>query len=221
MRTLLIAAAATLLAAPATAQESLTEDSVESFVAEAVEEAQQLVDDGDWAGIQSWYEKRLSETAQIAARATMLVKGGPTMTFSIAMNAADAQGATGMMGHAHGQQNPIEDFNLEADVLSVTELPDGGASAVVVFNESGAIAMPANPDAAAQSQSTDAPDEAATSAAAEQGGDSVAADDSATAPGARRLVFQTSSTCNMRLATDGGESIKIEMIACDSVATMG
>ncbi|HET7408811.1 MAG TPA: hypothetical protein VFJ13_01295 [Paracoccaceae bacterium] len=191
MRMLTIAAAAALLTAPATAQDGLTEDRVRSFIDQSTEEAQLLVETGDWAGIQSWYEQRLSDTAQIAARATMLVQDGPTMTFSITMDAKDLQGFSGMMGQAHGTQNPIEDFSLKADVRSVTELPDGGASAVVAFDESGVLVTPA------------------------------VAGGSATPSGEmERVVFQTSSTCNVRLAPDG-DSVMIEMIACESVSTVG
>src|SRR5690606_31467540 len=151
------------------------------------------VQGGDWAGIQSWYEQRLSDTAQIAARATVLTRDGPTMTVSITMDAEDLNRFGGMLGATPpGAQNPIQDFSLEAEVRSVTELPDGGASAVIVFDESGVLSMPMVAEGAADpAGETD------------------------------RVVFQTSSTCNVRLASEGGDSILMERVACDSISTMG
>lgn len=202
MRSFAIAAAAALLAVPAIAQdaprEGLTEEQVRTFLDASFDEMQQLVDAGDWAGIQSWSEQRLSDTATIASRQTLLIADGPTMTVSMTMDADDLARFGGMMGRAHAPR--IDDYSLEAEVLSVTELPGDEASAVVAIDESGLLAKPSAPEGET-AQGETAQDETAQG---EAGG----------------AVFQSHSTCNLRLAPDG-DSIVVKMIACDSVATMG
>lgn len=197
MRVLASAVAAALLALPAQAQDALTEDAVRTFIDEAVADARKMVRAGDWAGILSWYETRLADSAQIVAHSAVQVKDGPTMTLSISMDAEDLRRFGGSMG-AMPQgtaQNPIGEFDLQADLRDFMALPGGGASATVVFREIGTLTAPV------VAQGSDA---AGRQAAGEP------------------AVFQTTSTCNLRLSPGEAESdMLIEMLACDSVSTLG
>ena len=98
-------------------------------------------------------------------------------------------------GSAQGMgQNPIGEFDLQADVRDFMALPGGEASATVVFREAGTLVMPV----------------VAEGAGAATGGTP-----------AEPVVFQTTSTCNLRLSPGQGGDMLIEMVACESVSTLG
>ena len=212
MRQVAIAAAATLLAAPAYAQNAqLTEDQVRSFIEQASREAQELVQAGDWSGIQSWHQRHLADDARFAAKGTLLTKAGPTISFAATMDRKSLSRFAHMMMLSPQQVGPksIEDFTLQAQVQNVMELPGGEASATVVFHEAGTIAVPA-PAQPGEGQ--------ATQGAQSQGG---AQGQQGPAIPTERVVFQTTSTCDLRLSTTGGEAVKIAMAACEAITTIG
>lgn len=197
MRKLVIAAAAALAAIPAAAQDrALAEGDVRTFITQSVDQAQQMVRAGDWAGIQSWYRDHLAEDARIATKASVVSKDGPTMTFTMAMDARDLHrfGAMMSMGPQQGGKMPIEEFSLEAEVYDVIELPGGAASAIVMFSESGVLQLPAMAEGAEAAEGE---------------------------PSTEPVVFHTASTCTLRFAAEGDNAIVIEVAACDSTTTAG
>jgi hypothetical protein len=200
MRRLAIAAAAALLALPAQAQDGLSEAQVRDFFNAAVGEAQQMVKSGDWAGMQSWHEKHLADNARLAVKGSVITQEGATFTYTASMDGEALSRFGHMMGGAgDGGANPIGDYNLTVDVRDVAELPNGTASAMVVFVETGTLAMPGRAAGAASAEGSDVPAESS--------------------------VFHSVSTCSVRLAAgeapDAAGVVELEMAACDTITTIG
>ena len=141
----------------------------------------------------------------------MLTKAGPTMSFAATMDRRSLGRFAHMMLLSPQQVGPksIEDFTLQSEVQNVMELPGGEASATVVFHEAGTIAVPA-PAQQGEIQAR----QAAQSQAGARGQEGPAIP-------TERVVFQTTSTCDLRLSTTGGEAVKIEMAACEAITTIG
>lgn len=236
MKPFAIAAVAALLAGPATAADGLTATEVQDFIRTSVERMQKQVTAGDWAGIRDWTEQHLAEGAKISSEQTLLIKDGPSMTISITMDADDTGRFAAMMGQTRGAARLIEEYRVEAKVLDVTDLPGDAASAAVVIDESGVLTLPTPPrdssvpptKPAQQEKAADGAAETETATADMPEGDAKetgteapetsSADKSGDAT--TGTVFHSRATCNLRLASEG-EKVVIEMLACESVSTLG
>lgn len=96
----------------------------------------------------------------------------------------------------------IEDFTLKTEVENVTELPGGEASATVIFHEAGTIAVAA----------PGRPGEVRARRREEEERPGIPTE---------RVVFQTTSMCDLRLSPMGEKDVQIKMAACETVTTMG
>jgi hypothetical protein len=173
------AAAAAMIAGTAWAQDQAPgEDAVRAFVDEMVASARQAVSAGDAQAMTAWLEGHLADGAQIAAAGVVSFRGGPVVNYQTSFDGDDLTRLAGIMGKL-----AVEDYAIEADVRDVRQLPNGEASAAVVFHEAGAIA--ARGDGAE----------------------------------AARAVFDSSSTCDLRLS-GSGEALAIEAASCMSSTTM-
>jgi len=146
MKSISIAAAALALSATAAfAQDNgLTEQEVRAFFAEVSSDAEAAVQAEDWEGIQNWIARHVTDDAAIALRGSLAITGGMVANFEVAMTGTHLERVTGMMMGSQ-QQMPmdmVEDYSLSTEVRSVNELPNGQASAQVMFHESGRLSPP-------------------------------------------------------------------------------
>jgi hypothetical protein len=172
------AAAAAMIAGTVWAQDQGPgEDAVRAFVDEMVASARQAVSAGDAQAMTAWLEGHLADGAQIAAAGVVSLRGGPVVNYQTSFDGDDLTRLAGIMGKL-----AVEDYAIEAEVRDVRQLPNGEASATVVFHEAGAIAGRGDAETA-------------------------------------RAVFDSSSTCDLRLS-GSGEALAIAAASCVSSTTM-
>lgn len=126
-------------AAPAAAQDAaLTEEKVRGFFEPLAEQAESAVDRGDWSGIMDWYREHLAPGATIAIDGSVVTRHGAALSYQATFDRRDLGRFMRMalVGHRRGL-GAIEDYTLAIDVRDVTILPNGEASAHVVFTETG------------------------------------------------------------------------------------
>ncbi len=259
-----LAAGAVALAGPAGAQDSLTEAEVRGFLEPLADRAQEAVADGDWRGIMQWYRTHIAPRATFAVSGSVIAGRGPVVNYQATFDRRDLARFMGMgmmrpagMGRGPGRGGGrnrdgggagpmaamgLSDYDASMEVLRVTILPNGEASASVVVEESGMVRMPRRgpgrrAGAGGQRRAADAgevfdedmalddedameADEATTPAAGEGPGER------RRARGQRRrgpVVFHSTSRCDLRVAP-GGENqdgeLQITLAACDIVTTM-
>jgi hypothetical protein len=135
------ALAALAVASAAAAQEAApTEPDVRGFVERLTERSRAVVAEADPAAMRDWVESTFAENARIAAEGSLVTADGPTVSYEIVAGREDLARLGGMMlAGPHAAGAGIEDYALASTVDQVSELPGGGAAAVVRFVESGRI----------------------------------------------------------------------------------
>lgn len=138
-----LAALLATTAAGAQDRSGLTEEDVRGLIEPLGQQAEQAVSEGDLGAVFSWMREHLADDATLAVEGGVVVQGGPTMSFDLAMDAADLARFAGMLAMAGGQglagSGTLEDYGLEVRIMGVRELPLGKASAAVVFHEHGSL----------------------------------------------------------------------------------
>lgn len=194
-------AVAVFTACPGLAAAAVDENQVRSFFDDATAEAEQLAEAGDWQGVREWTRQHLAEEATLAVTGAMIGRTGPVISYSASLDRQDLSrlASMAMMSPQDMGEDAIEDYRLQTEVLSVSELPDGTATARVRFQETATVDL----------------SEMAKVAAADGARARMA--EAAAIPS--RTTVQSTSTCEFRLGEGGAAGVEIQIAACESTTS--
>lgn len=146
MRTIVLAAAVAAVAGTATGafvqEATLSEADVQNFIEAMTEDAQRIMESGDWEGIRNWIEQNVAEEARITVSGTVAGVGAPSLRYDLVATRDNVMAIGGMMLAGPHGAGAIEDFILTSEIEHIALLPNGEAVASVRFHESGGIALP-------------------------------------------------------------------------------
>lgn len=186
----------------------LTEEKVRDFLDEAAQQAEEAMRADDLDGIRQWTQQHFAEDAQLAAKGSVISAGGATFTYTASLDREDVDALSQTMMGFRDFGRALTDYELEIEVQSVSILPNGEATALVRFLETAAI----DPSQLAAAGGASGGEEQA------QEGRSASSDQTQGASGAEK-VFQSTSRCDMRLASGDQDRVEIRIAACDTTTT--